>query len=878
MPTGPSFRSAILKAREQLAQGRSRLREQHGSGSPGVQVSARLTALVDAILMDLFQSALADLGQDHADGMRQRVALVAHGGYGRRALAPYSDVDLMILHEAGSSDDVQGLARRLMQDIYDLGLELGHSVRRPLEACRLARDDATIYSSLVESRLLIGADSVYQAFRGRFARLAERRSAALLDRVIRARREEQAQFGKTVYLLEPHIKRSRGGLRDIQLLRWIGFTKFGSSDPDHLQLMGALSKQDLRAIRAATEFLMQVRNEMHFFAGKSQDVLDRAEQVRLAEVQGYRLQTGLLPVEQFMREYFRHTSNVRNLVSRFVESVRPRRALARVLGPIFSHQVEGDYRVGRSEIAATRRGDEKLNRDLVEVLRLMELASLYNKRISHATWASVYRAAPAYPNTVSPAVADRFLSLLAQPVRLGELLRRLHELRVLEKIIPAFTHARCLLQFNEYHKYTVDEHCIRSVECATEFLADAGPLGAAYREIKQKQLLHLALLLHDLGKGMPQDHSEAGMEIARETAQRLQLHEREAEAVAFLVHKHLMMSHLAFRRDTSDERVVLRFAVEVGSPEILRMLYVLTCADLAAVGPEVLNSWKIDVLTNLYDRAMRHLAGDRASDPDKRLQACRTRVVEQLAGHGSASATAQVHDLPAAWFFELPSERIVQWIERLERLEPGQEDAWGEFLPASETVEYLFASRQETPGLFYRLTGALTSKGLEIHSAQINTLPGGLVLDRFVVEDPDFSGPPPPERIDGVCQALRESVHRREPPRFRQIWGHDGAAARRLLTPLPTRVLVDNNTSDQHTIIDVFTFDRTGLLYAIAKTIYEMGLSISFARIGTYLDQVVDVFYVTDFEGRKVEEERRVTDIRRRLLEAVEERPAVATR
>ncbi|GAG26558.1 unnamed protein product, partial [marine sediment metagenome] len=241
---------------------------------------------------------------------------------------------------------------------------------------------------------------------------------------------------------------------------------------------------------------------------------------------------------------------------------------------------------------------------------------------AHATWGAVHRAAPKYSDEMTDEVATRFLSLLGQPPRLGELLRRLHELRVLEKIIPAFTRARCLLQFNQYHKFTVDEHCIRAVECATEFASDEGPIGEIYRSLRHKHLLHLALLIHDLGKGFEEDHSEVGLRIAEETAERLDLGERETDKLKFLVHRHLLMSHLAFRRDTSDPRVLVNFAVEVGSPEILKMLTILTAADLAAVGPGVLNQWKMDVLAELYHRTNEHLAGEAVSRPSQ-VDECR---------------------------------------------------------------------------------------------------------------------------------------------------------------------------------------------------------------------------------------------------------------
>ncbi|MFV2069321.1 MAG: [protein-PII] uridylyltransferase [Pirellulales bacterium] len=871
MPTRPCFRVSLLEAKRRLAESRAAVRRMHQSGRAGLHICTWWTAQVDAVVHDLYEAALQDLGADGADGLRRHVALVAHGGYGRRGLAPYSDIDLMVLHEAAMRDEVAPLAGRLMQDIYDLGLDLGHSVRTPAEACQLARSDATIYTSLLEARLLVGDDRLFHRFTDRFAKMARRKSAALLQTLMAARREEQKRYGETVYLLQPNIKRSAGGLRDIQLLRWIGFTKFGAAEPEALLRAGALSKQDVRVLKEAYGFLMQLRNEMHFHAEKAADVLDRAEQQRLALARGYRDRGELLAVEQFMREYFRQTSNVRYLVTRFAEGTGAGGSVTRVLAPIFTHQVEGDYRVGQREIAATRKGLDRLREDVGEVLRLADLANLYDKRIAHTTWAAIYRVAHTYTAEVTSVVAQRFLSLMAQPARLGELLRRLHQLRVLEKIVPGFKHARCLLQFNEYHKYTVDEHCLRAVECAASLLTDPGALGHAYRAIEEKRTLHLALLLHDLGKGLPGDHSDQGAEIAETTARRLMLSEEETVQVRFLVQHHLRMSHLAFRRDTSDETIMARFAADVGSPDLLRMLFVMTCADLAAVGPGVLNDWKAEVLTHLFRRSMRYVAGESAADSDRRLEACRRGVLERLnAADDVSSYEAHVQSLPAAYLLEQPPEKVAAWLQRLQRLPASGAAAWGEFLPASGTVEFLVGVDEErSEGLFYKLTGALASKGMTIFSAEIHVLAHGLVLDRFVVEDTDHAGPPPEERIDDVCRALVDAVGSDRPPTFRRTWGDATAQPTGLNPRVKTEVHVDKETSDRYTIVDVFATDRVGLLYTIAKTLFELELSIGVAKIGTYLDQVVDVFYVTDFQGGKIGDPDRMEAIRQRLLAAV---------
>jgi [protein-PII] uridylyltransferase len=876
MSSTPHLRANVVAARQRLAEGREKLRQRHQKGSPGIQVSRAMTELFDAIVLDLYQAALVDLHEDREGGVATQIALVAHGGYGRADIAPYSDVDMMILYEPGALSHVAPLAERMVRDVFDVGLVLGQSVRTPQDAWKLAREDATICTSLTESRFLTGNEVLFQKFTRHFQTLAQRRAKSLMAAITRSRGDERQQFGETVYLLEPNVKRSPGGLREIQLLRWIGFARYGNADPDGLRLMGHLDREDYERQRSALEFLLRLRNEMHFAAGRSNDQLDRAEQLRVAETFGFAGTEGLLPVEQFMREYFRHTNRVSDIVSRFIRNAQSGPAWKQFLAPLFSHQFERDFRIEPYQITANKRGLAKLSRDLAEILRLADVANRYDKPISHATCEAIRTAAVKLPAEVSPEAAGRFISLISQPARLGELLHRLHNMGVLEKIIPSFAHARSLLQFNVYHKYTVDEHSIRAVHEATRFQYDTGPLGSVYKHLKRKWLLHLALLIHDLGKGYVEDHSEVGARIAAETGAQLRLSQADTETLVFLVHKHLMMSHLAFRRDTSDDQLIIRFAVEVGSPEVLEMLFLLSAADLAAVGPGVLNAWKIEVLADLFHRAIKHLGGeDPTLDLQTRLDFRRNDVVALLRGDDDHEwFEKQLEALPSHYLQQTLPDQIVTDLRQLRAIGPNQAAAAGRYQPETRTVEYQIGTYENiTPGVFHKLTGALSSQGLQILSAEINTLADGLVFDRFCVNDTDFAGEPPPDRLADVSRALITAISQSSSgaPAFRRVWRPADERRSATLTPLPTRVQMDNSNSERYTIVDIFAADRMGLLYTITRTLFELGLSVSVAKIGTYLDQVVDVFYVTDHQGQKIEQEDRLHQIRTRLLEAVAE-------
>lgn len=873
------IRPSVEAARARLLEGRRTLRDQHQQAPAGYQICEAMADLMEAVVLDAWREALGEL---EAEALEGRLALVAYGGLGRRDVAPFSDTDLMVLHAPGDEERVTPVVRRFTQQLYDTGLQLGFSTRTPQEACQWAAKDATVFTSLVESRRIAGSEALFAAYWEAFLRERQRRGQVLVVFIDDARREERVQYGETVYLLCPNVKRSRGGLRDIHLIRWLGFAVFGVTDLAALESLGALVREERRKLQSAHEFLLRLRNDLHFHAGKPQDLLSRNEQVRMAPLYGCAGDSGLLPVEQFMRLYFEHTSDVRYASSNLVAAVRARPTVAAFFGRLFSRTVDGDYLIGPVHIAATRRGLQKLRGDLSEVLRLMDLANMSDKRIDYATWQAIRQEMLEREQTeVSREATKRFLSLLSQPARLGDLLRRLHQLRVLEKLVPPMRHARNLLQFNEYHKYTIDEHCIRAVEKASEFLQDPGPVGEAYRQIREKRTLHLALLLHDLGKGFAREHCEVGFELAQETARHLSVPPREANTIATLVKHHLRMCDVAFRHDLNNESVILSFAAQVGSIEVLQLMFVHTCADLAAVGPGTLNDWKLELLTELYERTREQLSGDyQGTSARQRTSALREKLIAEYDDpERQPWWSKQIRSLPAGYLAAGSAERILDELRRLAVLPRSAAVAWGRYLPERQAVEYTVGTYEEiVPGIFHRLTGVLSSTGHSILSAEIHTLADNLVLDRFFVHDLDFAGPPPADRIEKVCGLLERALQApsEERPTFRRVW-QKGTSRDELPRTQPEQVVLDNATSEQHTIVTVFAYDRVGLLYGITRALYELGLSVHVARIATHLDQVVDVFYVTTAEGGQVLEESRLEEIRSRVLLALhDDTPAQA--
>ena len=859
----PLFRPAVGRAAAMLAELRTRIAAQHVAGGPGVSTCALATDLFDRIVLDVWEGVLAALPATQAEGVRRSVALVAIGGFGRREMAPSSDVDLMLLHDGGDRGLVAEVARQLMQDLFDAGLQVGHSVRTAAEACRLAAGDATILSALFDLRTLAGRPELATALAARLRALLRRGPRGHAARLVAARRDEAQKFGQTVALLEPNVKRSAGGLRDVQLVRWLALVLHEAESLDDLQLTGGMSRRDVEALKTAADFLMRVRNDLHLAAGKAADDLTRDQQLRIAQARGIESYGGLLGVERFMRDYFGHTRRVAQILEAVEQrGLRPS-LVGRMAAGVLGHRVDGLYLVGPRTVAAAPGCEDDVAGSLAAIVRLVELSLLYRMPIDPATWEAVRAGVPALPREADAAAREVFLRVFTQADGLADALRRLHEAGVLEILIPQFAHARHLLQFNNYHKYTVDEHCILSVQRATEFAREEGWLGTAWNELTRRRPLLLALLIHDLGKGFVEDHSEVGARIARDVAASFELPADESEIIEYLVLKHLAMAHLAFRRNTDDDSIVVAFARDVGSPEVLRLLALLTAADVSAVGPGTWTKWKADILGELYFRTLGYLDGDSPSaGADRTRKALSALLADRPADDPVVALSRR---LPASYLRDTPAERIVEELGRLARLPADGIFAFARWQPETATVRVTVGTREGVaPGVFHRVTGAVTSQRLEILAADINTLDDGLVIDHFIVHDPDFAGEPPAERLTEIADAIRAALKADRAPEFTRRWNPFAPQTKPAATQ-PPRVLFDNASSKQATILEVFATDAPGLLYAVSKAIFEAELSVKAARIGTYLDQVVDAFHVTDRAGRKVTDPARLAAIRREI-------------
>lgn len=877
----PHERIARQKAR--LAQLRQKALDRYNSGAPGLQVASLISEMIDGLIIRLFEEVLAQLSPETREEIRNTTAIVAVGGSGRGELCPFSDADLLFLQRREAPAGYAECVAQVVRDCWDAGIKLGHSTRSLTNAIQHAEEDPQFATSLVEARCLWGDSRLVEALSSRFAGWVRRRRSTFFRRCVKERDAERQQFGDVAQQLEPDIKRGTGGLRDIHLIRWAGFAWYGTSDLDLLRMEGALSRDDFQSLQDAHEYLTRIRVELHFAAGRAQEVLSRAEQMRLAHLYGFEDQGGQRGVERFMQTYFRHATRVAAIAGRFVTRHAPVPLGRRIERLILSHRRDRHFRVSTTEIDILPSERAHVCGSLERVTQLFELAGLNSVAVHPETLEAIAAAAPRLSSEVSAETAQRFLSILSRPGQVGRVLRQMYLTGILDRIIPEVSHIRCLMQFNQYHSFTVDEHTLRAVEAAESFEKDPGPLGEAYRSIRHKELLHLSLLLHDLGKGYEEDHCEVGKRIAERVGHQLRLSHRSRETIAFLVQKHLLMTNFAFRRDLSDRAGIAAFSRDIGSTELLKMLFVHTAADMTAVGPGVWTDWKAGLIAELYERVLIALSGEeRGVRTLERIRRSVDTVKERwLAARNTdltnAEAVAQITDrldqFPEHYFSVTSPEQVLLDLDVLERVPLEEIVVTGHFDPETRTVEYRIYCRDTVgSGIFSKVTGALTSQRLGILTADICTTRDGYVVDALRVADDDFVGEIPLERISQVAAAVKAVLSGEATVETLLARGRRfDANSHQQLIREPTRVVIDNEFSEQYTVIDVFAHDCPGLLYRIAATLLSLNLSVWRAKIATHVDQVVDVLYVSDARGGKILSEDRLSTIQTVLCHRIEE-------
>ncbi|MCA9084236.1 MAG: [protein-PII] uridylyltransferase [Planctomycetaceae bacterium] len=852
----------------------------HQQGKSGIEVSEWFSDQLDLLLREMMLLHMSG-GKVNSDA---DYCLIAVGGNGRRRPAPYSDLDLMVVATNRRLDRVQPLVSGFVRDCWDSGFQLGHSVRTPDDVVGFASEDIQFATSLVHMRLICGSASLFQQVQELTRKkIFSGPGDRFINACVASRRAEWMARGDSVNQLEPDIKRSPGGLRDLHLLSWVAFAQFGNASLDALLEHNSIGRDELKLLRSADEYLTSLRLDLHTRARLKQDVLTRELQLEICGEKGMVHQDHRRAVESFMQEYFRTTSRVAEIARRVAEIEQRPNLFSRLKNAILPpRDIEG-FTIVDDVLNATPQFVQQLTKSPEDVMVAFVTAARHGAVLSGDLRKIIGGAASRLPGEPSQQACSQFRAVLRSGTGLPDTLRAMYETQVLDWLVPAVSEIRCLMQFNQYHSYTVDEHTLKTIDEVVTFVDDTTPLGTAYNSVRHKATLHLALILHDVGKGRAGDHCITGEAIAEETATRLQTPENKKRMMMALVRHHLVMPDLAFRRDITDQTLLVEFARLVGAPELLRMLYVLSVADIKAVGPDVWTDWKGDLLADLYNRTMLILSGRPINHLEReRLQIVREHVrasIVPVASEGTKDPLPewidrQLDALPPFYLMMESADRIARDLDIIQQLAEDDVRIEGEYDPVTDTVNYrVIAGRKYEAGSFHKVAGVLSGLRMDIHTAQSCTTTNSTVVGSFLVSDNDFVGTVAQHRIQDVCKALADVLTGKITVDhiFRRSGLFRMNRRQRAIAPVEPRVSIDNDCSEKYTVVDVFAMDCPGLLYTLALTLYRRNLSVELARIATNVDQVVDVFYIADSTGHKIEDSAVIDELHDALMTELRE-------
>lgn len=881
-PTSPEVRDNLLSLlSESLTEGRGKIRSHLESGQSGRYAVQANSHLLDQIIRVLFDFTVNWIFPNTNPTSGERLSLVAVGGYGRAELAPFSDIDLLFLLPYKQTPWGEQVIEFLLYMLWDLGLKVGHSTRSIDESIRLARNDLSTKTALLESRYLWGDQTLFIEMKKRFRQDVVASTGPDYVAAKLAERDDRHKLvGDSRYVLEPNVKEGKGGLRDLQTLFWIAKYLYHVDYVKELIEKRIITKQEYYLFFEAENFLHTLRCHLHYLAQRDENRLTFDRQPELATLLGYKDRAGARGVERFMKHYFLVAKDVGDLTRIFCSVIeeqhrRPKGIKIPNFG-LFRRHIDG-FPVDGNRINLT--SVTELKQKPTTIIELFYVAHQHDLDIHPNALKLITRNQNLINNSLrNDSDANRlFLEILTSTKDPEIILRRLNESGVFGRFIPDFGRVVAQMQHDMYHVYTVDEHTIRAIgilaKIESGLFAEDHPLSAEIiKKVELRRALYAAVFLHDIAKGRGGDHSILGEEITLNVCPRLGLNNLETQTAAWLVRWHLAMSSTAFKRDLDDPKTIGDFVELVQSPERLRLLLILTVADIRAVGPNVWNGWKGQLLRDLYYKAEEFMLGGKETFDNKRraasiqdsLRKCLSdweqNEIERHLNRGNASfwlsADIETHERWAKLMRKGDQEKSLIEIEAQVH----------DFQSVTEITVYT----GDHPGLFSRLAGAFSVSGASIVDARIFTTTDGMALDVFWIQDARGSPIAHPTQLirlkERICDTLLGHIHLSK--KLPEKDGHLPDRARGVFTVEPI-VIVDNDASDTHTVIEVNSQDRPALLHDLTRGFFELSLSISHARISTYGERVVDVFYVKDMFGLKIINKRRIEKIRTRLLQAL---------
>jgi len=881
---GNTARQRIVAAlKPAMAAGRAEIERRFMANQDGDQVMAANAFLMESVIQALHRIIRNRLFRASNPTSGEHLSICAVGGYGRGELAPQSDIDLLFLLPYKQTPHTEQVVEFLLYVLWDCGLKVGHATRSIDETLRQATSDVTIRTAVLEARLISGDQALFQLLERRFAaEIIEGSAIAFVDAKLAERDARHQRMGDSRYVLEPNIKEGKGGLRDLHGLLWIAKYLFRVKGIEALVERGVLSADEAHRFNRDQSFLWTLRCHLHYLTGRPEERLTFDVQTEIGRRMGYTDHAGARGVERFMKHYFLIAKDVGDLTRIFIaaleaEQKRKPTSLWRRLLPSASNRTIEGFKIdgGRLTVAS----DHAFIEDPVNLIRLFHVAQSSRLDIHPQALRLVTQSLKLIDGRLrtDPAANRLFLEILTSRIDPETTLRRMNEAGVFGRFVPDFGRVVAQMQYDMYHVFTVDEHTIFAIGMlakmeAGELKQELPLISSMIDSIASRAALYVAVLLHDIAKGRPGDHSELGAKIAVKLGPRLGLTAEETETAAWLVLHHLDMSRTAFKRDIDDPQTVQDFVATVQSPERLKLLLCLTAADIRAVGPKVWNGWKGGLLRELYSRAQELMSGNVVVDArDVRIAKAQGDVRELLPEFSDEDFGAFTQrGYPFYWLSHDPAALARH--ARLMRQADRNKDSLTVVnrVDTYRSVTEVIVYTADHPGLFSRIAGALSVAGTKIVDARIVTMTDGMALDTFWVQDP---GGGAFERGDKLAKlaVLLENVLRGHLDPNVELKREAAYPSRMRVFTVAPRVLFDNKASAAHTVIEVNGRDRPALLFDLTRALTSLGVQIAGAKIATYGEKVVDVFFVKDVFGLKIDHETKLAEIRKTLFRVLED-------
>jgi [protein-PII] uridylyltransferase len=876
-------RSALIERLKQLVSAaRASARMGLESDRNGRRCAIGLSRFQDELIRLLYDYTATHIYSATNPSDAERMAIVATGGYGRGLLAPWSDIDLLFLLPYKQTPWGESVAEYMLYVLWDLGFKVGHATRTPGQCLKLAYADHTIQTALLDMRLVHGDIQLYQQLKGRFGNEVVRSSKReFADAKMAEREQRHRRAGESRYRVEPNIKDGKGGLRDLHTLHWLAKYLHDIDLLSGSEALEVFSSAEIATFRRCEDFLWTVRCFLHFLRGRAEERLSFDVQMVMASQLGYRDHAGLRAVERFMKHYFLIAKDVGDLTTILcsaleMQQLKSMPRLDGLLNPLtwsVRRRVRRmtEFRIDNGRLNISDR--DVFRHDPVNLIRIFLVAE-ETGTFFHPAALRLLRSSVRLIDDKLRANPDAnriFLELLTSHNDPETILRRMNEADVLGRFIPDFGRVVSMMQFNMYHHYTVDEHLIRTIGQLRAIergdLADVLPVSTEIiKSIQNRRALYVAALLHDVAKGRHESHSNVGARIARELCPRLGLAPAETETVTWLIREHLTMSSIAQSRDIGDPKLIQDFAAIVQSPERLKLLLLLTVADIRAVGPGTWNGWKGQLLRQLYWETEPVVAGGHTQiSRRERLAAAQDALRAELTDWPKAEVERFIARHYDDYWLKTETRKAADHARLIRRAEAeGRKLATDARYNGFTAITELTIMAPNHPRLLALFAGACASSGANIASAHISTTRDGLAIDTFLLQR-EFQDDADEARRTARIGHTIERVLKGE-VRLAALMKKRTPAERRISAfTVEPEAVVNNVLSDAFTVIEVAGLDRPGLLYDLTSALSDLSLDITSAHIATYGEKAVDVFYVTDLTGKKVTSEARQATIRERL-------------